>query len=116
VTVTAQPGVVGHCDRECRTVERACEMVVDAADTSFSEILYAAVKDGTDLEKVQRLVCNRCANFCLNTAQRNPPTTQHTAMPAPRLQPVRTQRTHTHTHSQARLPLAPHTHAHTQPG
>jgi hypothetical protein len=57
-------GLPGHCDRECRTIERACEDIVDAADTDFSEVLYEAVKDGTDLEKVQRLVCNRSAKVC----------------------------------------------------
>lgn len=55
---------IGHCERECRTIERACEDVIEAADTEFSEILYEAVKEGTALEKVQRLVCNRAAKVC----------------------------------------------------
>lgn len=57
-------GTPGHCERECRTVERACEEVVEAADTDFSEALFQGVKEGTDLEKVQRLVCNRSAKVC----------------------------------------------------
>jgi len=35
----------GHCERECRTIERACEDVIETADTEFSEALYAAVKE-----------------------------------------------------------------------
>lgn len=58
----------GHCEQECRTVERACEEVVDAADTDFSEVVYAAVRDKTDLEKVQRQICNRVTGFCKTKA------------------------------------------------
>lgn len=57
-------GAFGHCDRECRTIEHACEEVVEGADTAFSEALYQGVKEGMDLEKVQRLVCNRAAKVC----------------------------------------------------
>lgn len=63
----------GHCERECRTIERACEEFVDAADTDFTEILYEAVRDGTELEKVQRLVCNRAAGVCKKKAPPLPP-------------------------------------------
>lgn len=54
----------GKCRRECRTVERACEDVLDKADTDFTEILYNSAKDGESLEQVQRLICNRAAGVC----------------------------------------------------
>ena len=54
----------GRCRRECRTVERACEDVLDAADTEFTEILYNSVKEDVALDQVQRLICNRAAGFC----------------------------------------------------
>ncbi|KAG8462465.1 hypothetical protein KFE25_010290 [Diacronema lutheri] len=57
-------GAAGHCERECRTIEQACDEVVDAADTDFSEALYEGAKQGLDLEKVQRMVCNRSAKVC----------------------------------------------------
>eukprot|EP00966_Prymnesium_polylepis_P249081 5758978-Prymnesium_polylepis.1 len=28
----------GHCEKECRTIERACDDVLDKADTEFTEI------------------------------------------------------------------------------
>ena len=30
----------GHCEKECRTIERACDDIIDKADTEFTEILY----------------------------------------------------------------------------
>ena len=54
----------GHCEKECRTIERACDDVIDKADTEFTEILYSAIKEKTPLEKVQRYICNRAAGVC----------------------------------------------------
>jgi len=54
----------GKCLKECRTIEYACEEVLDKADTEFTEILYSAVKDKTPLDKVQRYICNRAAGVC----------------------------------------------------
>ena len=54
----------GKCQKECRTIEYACEEVLDKADTEFTEILYNAIKDGTPLDKVQRYICNRAAGVC----------------------------------------------------
>lgn len=28
----------GHCEKECRTIEQACNDVIDKADTEFTEI------------------------------------------------------------------------------
>jgi len=54
----------GHCEKECRTIERACDDVLDKADTEFTEILYSSVKEKTPLDKVQRYICNRAAGVC----------------------------------------------------
>jgi len=54
----------GKCQKECRTVEAVCEDVLDKADTQFTEILYAAVKEGTTMEQTQRYICNRAAGVC----------------------------------------------------
>ncbi|KAL1500615.1 hypothetical protein AB1Y20_013267 [Prymnesium parvum] len=54
----------GHCERECRTIEQACNDVLDKADTEFTEILYASVKEKSPLEQVQRYICNRAAGVC----------------------------------------------------
>ena len=61
--LAAQP-VAGKCQKECRTVEAVCEDVLDKADTEFSEILYAAIKDQSGVEKAQRYICNRAAGVC----------------------------------------------------
>jgi len=58
----------GHCRRECRTVEQACNDVLDKADTDFTEILYNGVKDGSKLEQIQRYICNRAAGVCKKKA------------------------------------------------
>jgi hypothetical protein len=63
----------GRCGRECRTVEAACDEVLDRADTDFTEVLYKSVQDGVDLEQVQRYICNRAAGVCKKKA---PPLTQ----------------------------------------
>eukprot|EP00962_Isochrysis_galbana_P002468 scaffold660_cov134-Isochrysis_galbana.AAC.1 len=63
----------GRCARECRTVEAACNEVLDRADTDFTEVLYKSVQDGVDLEQVQRYICNRAAAVCKKKA---PPLTQ----------------------------------------
>merc|ERR1712196_591 len=39
----------------------ACNEVLDAADTQFTEILYGSTKDKETLDKVQRYICNRAA-------------------------------------------------------
>eukprot|EP00316_Scyphosphaera_apsteinii_P004959 CAMPEP_0119313242 /NCGR_PEP_ID=MMETSP1333-20130426/28442_1 /TAXON_ID=418940 /ORGANISM="Scyphosphaera apsteinii, Strain RCC1455" /LENGTH=265 /DNA_ID=CAMNT_0007318039 /DNA_START=76 /DNA_END=873 /DNA_ORIENTATION=+ len=54
----------GKCKRECRTVQRACEDVIDKADTDFTEMLYNGVKEKTPIEQVQRYICNRAAGVC----------------------------------------------------
>ena len=54
----------GKCRRECRTIEAACNDVLDKADTEFTEILYNGVSDETELEKIQRYICNRAARVC----------------------------------------------------
>mmetsp|Transcript_82251 Transcript_82251/g.199589 ORF Transcript_82251/g.199589 Transcript_82251/m.199589 type:complete len:278 (-) Transcript_82251:82-915(-) len=54
----------GKCHKECRTLEQACNDVLDKADTEFTEILYTAVKEKTPLDKVQRYICNRAAGVC----------------------------------------------------
>ena len=54
----------GKCKKECRTIERACDDVLDAADTEFTEILYNAIKEGEPIDKVQRYICNRAAGVC----------------------------------------------------
>lgn len=54
----------GKCKKECRTVEAACEDILDKADTDFTEILYNSIKDKTPLDKVQRYICNRAAGVC----------------------------------------------------
>jgi hypothetical protein len=54
----------GKCQKECRTLEQACNDVLDKADTEFTEILYTAVKEKTPLDKVQRYICNRAAGVC----------------------------------------------------
>ena len=61
--LASQP-VAGKCLKECRTVEATCEDVLDKADTEFSEILYAAVKDKSSVEQAQRYICNRAAGVC----------------------------------------------------
>ncbi len=33
----------GHCEKECRTIERACDDVLDKADTDFTEIRCVTV-------------------------------------------------------------------------
>mmetsp|Transcript_14524 Transcript_14524/g.19696 ORF Transcript_14524/g.19696 Transcript_14524/m.19696 type:complete len:309 (-) Transcript_14524:308-1234(-) len=65
--LATQPDV-GKCGRECRTVEAACNEVLDRADTDFTEILYKAIKDKTELEQVQRYICNRAAGVCKKKA------------------------------------------------
>mmetsp|Transcript_28111 Transcript_28111/g.82684 ORF Transcript_28111/g.82684 Transcript_28111/m.82684 type:complete len:299 (+) Transcript_28111:28-924(+) len=62
--VLASQPEAGKCKRECRTVEAACNEVLDRADTEFTEILYKAIQDGNDLEQVQRYICNRAAGVC----------------------------------------------------
>ena len=62
--VLAQQPTHGKCNKECRTIEQSCNDVIDKADTEFTEILYSAVKEGTELEKVQRYICNRAAGVC----------------------------------------------------
>lgn len=54
----------GKCLKECRTIEYACEEVLDKADTEFTEILYTSVKEKTPVDKVQRYICNRAAGVC----------------------------------------------------
>ena len=54
----------GKCGKECRTIEATCDDVLDRADTSFTEVLYKGVKEGTPLESVQRYICNRAAGVC----------------------------------------------------
>ena len=54
----------GKCRRECRTVEKACDTVIDKADTEFTEILYNGVKEGLTDEQVTRYICNRAAGVC----------------------------------------------------
>mmetsp|Transcript_9208 Transcript_9208/g.20146 ORF Transcript_9208/g.20146 Transcript_9208/m.20146 type:complete len:309 (+) Transcript_9208:200-1126(+) len=61
--LATQPSA-GHCRRECRTVERACNDVLDKADTEFTEILFNGVRDGATLEQMQRYICNRAAGVC----------------------------------------------------
>lgn len=61
--LASQPAA-GKCRRECRTVEAACNEVLDRADTDFTEILYKGVQDNSELEKVQRYICNRAASVC----------------------------------------------------
>jgi len=63
----------GHCQKECRTVEQACNDIIDKADTEFTEILYQSVKEDTPLDKVQRYICNRAAGVCKKKA---PPLTK----------------------------------------
>ena len=58
----------GKCLKECRTIEYACEEILDKADTEFTEILYTAVKDKTPVDKVQRFICNRAAGVCKKKA------------------------------------------------
>ena len=41
LVLAQQPGF-GKCQKECRTIEYACNEVLDRADTDFTEILYAA--------------------------------------------------------------------------
>ena len=64
----AQQPVAGKCQKECRTIEYACEQVLDKADTDFTEVLYSSVKDKTPLDKVQRYICNRAAGVCKKKA------------------------------------------------
>lgn len=52
--VLASQPEAGKCKRECRTVEAACNEVLDRADTEFTEILYKAIQDGNDLEQASR--------------------------------------------------------------
>jgi len=54
----------GKCKKECRTIEYACDEVLDKADTDFTEVLYNGVKDKTPIDKVQRYICNRAAGVC----------------------------------------------------
>ena len=54
----------GKCQKECRTIEATCEDILDKADTEFTEILYAAIKDGHTVEQAQRYICNRAAGVC----------------------------------------------------
>ena len=58
----------GKCLKECRTVEYACDEVLDKADTEFTEILYQGVRDKQPLDKVQRYICNRAAGVCKKKA------------------------------------------------
>jgi len=60
----AQQQTHGKCLKECRTIEYACEDILDKADTEFTEILYSAVKDSTPLKDAQRYICNRAAGVC----------------------------------------------------
>ena len=64
----AQQPMAGKCQKECRTIEYACEQVLDKADTDFTEVLYSSIKDKTPLDKVQRYICNRAAGVCKKKA------------------------------------------------
>ena len=44
LVLAQQPGF-GKCQKECRTIEYACNEVLDRADTDFTEILYAAMPE-----------------------------------------------------------------------
>jgi len=61
--LATQP-VAGRCLRECRTVEAACNEVLDRADTDFTEVLYTSVQAGSELEQAQRYICHRAAGVC----------------------------------------------------
>ena len=49
--LATQP-TAGKCKKECRTIEAACEDVLDKADTEFTEILYSGIKEQTPKDKV----------------------------------------------------------------
>lgn len=61
--LASQP-MAGKCKKECRTVEAACDDILDKADTDFTEVLYNGIKDNTPVDKVQRYICNRAAGVC----------------------------------------------------
>ena len=44
LVLAQQPGF-GKCQKECRTIEYACNEVLDRADTDFTEILCAAMPE-----------------------------------------------------------------------
>merc|ERR1719164_235819 len=69
----AAAGDAASVRKECRTIEQACNDVLDKADTEFTEILYTAVKEQTPLEKVQRYICNRAAGVCKKKPPALPP-------------------------------------------
>ena len=71
--VLAQQPTHGKCNKECRTIEQSCNDIIDKADTEFTEILYSSVKENTELEKVQRYICNRAAGVCKKKAPKLEP-------------------------------------------
>lgn len=73
--LATQPAA-GKCKRECRTVEAACNEVLDRADNEFTEILYRSVQEKAELDEVQRYICNRAAGVC---KKKSPPLKARTA-------------------------------------
>lgn len=56
---------LGHCKRECKTVEKACSMLMEQVeDNDVASTLYLGIRDGMSAEKFERRLCNKWSNAC----------------------------------------------------
>ena len=54
----------GTCRRECRTLQRACEDVVEAVDSEMPAALQAAAEAGHSVGTAVQRVCNKLSKVC----------------------------------------------------
>uniref|UniRef100_A0A3Q7H7T4 Uncharacterized protein n=1 Tax=Solanum lycopersicum TaxID=4081 RepID=A0A3Q7H7T4_SOLLC len=51
----------GQCNSECKTIERACQDVMDYSDTDVAEYLY---KSKSDLDSLKSFLCKDLTKVC----------------------------------------------------
>ena len=63
-----EPKDAGHCRRECRTIAKACESVMERVsaddDTDLASYLISALKEKLSVGTVQQRVCTKIAGVC----------------------------------------------------
>lgn len=54
----------GTCRRECRTMQRACEIVVESIDFELASALQKLAEDNASVGMAQQRVCNKLSKVC----------------------------------------------------
>ena len=54
----------GTCRRECRTMQKACEMVVESVDFEIASFMHKLALEGVSVGMAQQRVCNKLSKVC----------------------------------------------------